>query len=230
MSRRGVLPEDDDKRAAVTAMFDGIAPRYDLVNRVMTLGLDVRWRRRAVAALDLLPDSLVADVACGTGDFCRELESAGHRAIGFDLSAGMLSYAPRALRLVRADALRLPVASARVDGVTCGFALRNVVDLAALAEELARVTRSGGRMALLEVATPRSAVLRAAHGVYFRRAVPLIGGLLSDRAAYRYLPASTAYLPGGDELRRLLANGGWRDVAIEPVGLGAAQIVTGTRR
>ncbi|HEX2051091.1 MAG TPA: ubiquinone/menaquinone biosynthesis methyltransferase [Actinomycetota bacterium] len=226
---RVTLPSGDDKVRAVRSMFDSIAPRYDLVNRVMTFGLDVRWRRRAVRALSLPPGSLVADVACGTGDFCRELEAAGHRAVGFDLSRGMLVAARTRAPLVEADALRLPLGDSCADGATCGFALRNVADVAALFAELARVVRRGGRIAILEVATPRAAPLRAAHRVYFHRVVPLVGGLLSERAAYRYLPASTAYLPARDELLGIARAAGFSDASSALVGLGAAQVLTATR-
>src|SRR5690606_13855631 len=137
------LPEGDEKVAAVRDMFDAIAPRYDLVNRVMTFRLDVRWRRKAVAALALPRGSTVADLASGTGDLCLDLARAGHRPISIDLSLGMLradrSGAPR----VQADILRLPLGSGSIDGVTCGFALRNLVELPAFFAELARVLRPG---------------------------------------------------------------------------------------
>src|SRR5687768_4797987 len=153
----------------VRSMFDDIAPRYDLVNRVMTLGMDRAWRRRTVASLGLGSDSLVADIACGTGDLCIELRKQRMRAIGFDLSLGMLSSARTTSPLVQADALRLPVRDGSLDGVTCGFALRNVVDLDLLFAEMARVVRSEGRIAILEVATPQNPVLRAGHALYFKK-------------------------------------------------------------
>jgi len=174
------------RNRAVRQMFDRIAPRYDMVNRVLTFGLDRGWRRRAVAALGLAPGSVVLDVGCGTGDFCRDLQAAGHRAVGFDLSEGMLRAADGSLRLVLADGLRLPVPDAVADGVTCGFALRNVVDPAGLFLELARVLRPGGRMALVEVAEPSWKPARAVHRLYFHKVVPVVGGALSDRQAYRY--------------------------------------------
>src|SRR5690606_895109 len=174
------------------SMFDRIAPRYDLVNRVMTFRLDVRWRRRTVELLGLRPGSLVLDLACGTGDFCRELQRQGHLAVGVDMSAGMLAAARTEAPLVQGDILRLPFPAGAADGATCGFALRNVVDLPALFAELARVVRPGGRIGLLEVAQPENRLLRTGHDVYFNRVVPWVGGLLSDRAAYRYLPDSVA--------------------------------------
>lgn len=229
MARLERLPTGEEKVRAVRAMFDAIAPRYDLVNRVMTFGMDVGWRRRTVAALGLEPGSLVLDVGCGTGDLCRELHRAGYRAVGFDISLGMLKAAHAAAPLVQADALALPVGASSADGITCGFTLRNVVDLNRLFAEFARVVRPAGRIALLEVAEPRTKVLRWGHHLYFRQIVPLIGALLSDREAYRYLPRSTAYLPPIPELLRILSGAGFEEVERTLLSLGAAQLITGTR-
>jgi demethylmenaquinone methyltransferase/2-methoxy-6-polyprenyl-1,4-benzoquinol methylase len=224
-----LLPSQAEKAAAVRSMFDRIAVRYELVNHIMTLGLDSRWRQRAVQSLGLPRSSLVVDVACGTGDFCRALEAAGLRAVGVDFSAGMLAEARTTAQLVQADALRLPVRDGSVDGITCGFALRNVADIGVLLDEFARVTRRGGRIAILEVAQPESPILRVGHGLYFNRVVPLIGGLLSDRAAYKYLPESAAYLPRRDTLVKLATEKGFPDARSMLVTLGAAQIIDGTR-
>jgi demethylmenaquinone methyltransferase / 2-methoxy-6-polyprenyl-1,4-benzoquinol methylase len=218
-----------EKATAVRTMFDRIAPRYDLLNRIMTLGMDVGWRRRTVRSLALPRGARVLDVACGTGDLCRELTTAGKRAYGFDYSAGMLAAARTEAPLVRADALTLPVRDGAADGVTCGFALRNVTDLGGLFGEFARVLRPGGKLAILEVSQPRSALLRAGHGVYFNRVIPLVGGLVSDRDAYSYLPRSAAYLPDPESLRSMLEEAGFVDVRSDPLGLGAAQSITATR-
>lgn len=230
MRRMERLPSGQEKARLVRDMFDRIAPRYDLVNRVMTFGMDVGWRRKAARALGLARGSIVLDVACGTGDLCCELRRQGHEAFGFDISWGMLSVARDCGPLVQADGLALPVRDAAADGVTCGFALRNVVDLAALLEQFARTVRSGGRIALLEVAEPSSALARTGHDLYFRRAVPMIGRLLSDRDAYSYLPRSTEYLPGDAELFRMLEATGFTDLHREGLAMGAAQLITGTRR
>lgn len=223
------LPQGEEKVAAVRSMFDAIAPRYDLVNRIMTFGLDVRWRRRALRDLRLSPGSTVLDLAAGTGDFCRELTDAGIRAVGVDLSYGMLANARTSAPLVQADILRLPVPDAAVDGVTCGFALRNLVDLPPFFAELARVVRPGGRIALLDVGEPSNRLVRFGHGIYFGKVVPLIGGALSDPAAYRYLPESVAYLPEPAALLDAVRRAGFADASRTLLWPGAAQLLVGSR-
>jgi demethylmenaquinone methyltransferase/2-methoxy-6-polyprenyl-1,4-benzoquinol methylase len=224
------LPIGERKARAVEEMFDRIAPRYELVNRVMTLGLDAGWRRRAVRELQLEPGARVVDLGCGTGDLCRVLGRAGLRAVGVDMAAGMLAKAHTSAPLVRADALRLPMGDATVDGAISGFALRNVVDIAACFREAARVIRPGGRAVFLEVSEPPSPIVRRLHALYFRRIVPMVGGLLSDRRAYAYLPASTAYLPSPADLLRLLTDAGFARCRRVQLGAGAAQLLIGTRR
>ena len=223
------LPEGEAKAAAVRSMFDAIAPRYDLVNRIMTFRLDVRWRRKTVRRLDLPDSSVVLDLACGTGDLCRDLERAGLAPIGMDLSWGMLAAARTGAPLVHGDALRLPVADGAADGVTCGFALRNLTGLEPFFAELARSLRPGGRIAILEVDSPPNPLLRLGHGLYFGRVVPFIGGLLSDRDAYRYLPRSVAYLPSEKDLLATIVSAGFVDVAKERCSGGIAQLLTATR-
>lgn len=223
------LPEGAQKVQAVTRMFDAIAGRYDLVNRVMTLGMDRGWRAAAVDSLALPAGSLVFDVACGTGDLCRKLAQARYRPVGFDISAGMLAHARTAAPLVLADALALPAADASGDGVVCGFALRNVASVPRLLGEFARVLRPGGRLAVLETAQPDNKVLQAGHRLYFYRVVPWIGGLLSDAEAYRWLPRSSAYLPPTGQLLALFRDAGFKEIKRRTLGLGAAQLITGTR-
>jgi demethylmenaquinone methyltransferase/2-methoxy-6-polyprenyl-1,4-benzoquinol methylase len=223
------LPTGQAKVAAVDGMFDAIAPRYDLLNRILTFGMDVGWRRRAVRDLRLARGSSVLDLACGTGDLCRELNDQGYRPIGVDRSAGMLAAARTTAPLLRGDCLKLPFATGSVDGIVCGFALRNFLALDPFLGECARVLRPGGRVALLEVSIPRNAVLRFGHGLYFGRVVPLVGGLLSDRDAYRYLPRSVAYLPEGPELVSMLARSGFADASRLSLSTGIAQLLTGTR-
>jgi demethylmenaquinone methyltransferase / 2-methoxy-6-polyprenyl-1,4-benzoquinol methylase len=226
---RDTLPQGQDKVRAVREMFDAIAPRYDLVNRVMTFGLDRRWRRRTVAALGLPAGSRVLDLASGTGDLCVDLIDVGQQAISVDLSIGMLhadrSGAPR----VQADVLRLPVGDGSVDGVTCGFALRNLVELPAFFAELARVVAVGGRIGLLDVGVPRNRLVRLGHHAYFGHVVPLLGGWLSDPAAYRYLPRSVEYLPSPEEIVVQLRRAGFGDATQRTFTMGVAQLFTATR-
>lgn len=224
------LPEGEAKVRAVDDMFDRIAPRYDLLNRMLTFGMDVGWRKRTVAALGLPPRSRIVDIACGTGDLCRELKSAGYVAFGVDRSAGMLAEARTSAPLLRADGLCLPFADGSVDGIVCGFALRNFENLGRFMAESGRVLRDGGRVSLLEVAEPRPRVLRFGHSVYFGRVVPLVGGLVSDRAAYQYLPKSVAYLPPEPEIMRLMVDAGLPDARRTALSMGIAQLLTGTRR
>jgi demethylmenaquinone methyltransferase/2-methoxy-6-polyprenyl-1,4-benzoquinol methylase len=225
----GALPTGEAKAAAVRGMFDRIAGRYDLLNRTLTFGMDVAWRRRAVRSLGLPASSLVLDLACGTGDFCRGSARAGYRPFGFDFAFGMLANARTDAPLVQADALRLPVANGCADGITCGFALRNVVDLRALFAEMARVLRPGGRIAILEVSEPSSRIVRAGHAAYFNHVVPFVGGLVSDRAAYRYLPRSVGYLPDPDDLLELIGAAGFARPRRLALAGGIAQLLTGTR-
>ena len=210
-------------------MFDQIAPRYDLMNRLLTFRMDVGWRRRTVSALGLVPGSIVADLACGTGDLCFELSKRGMRPIGIDLSFGMLAAAPREFDRLQGDALRLPLRDASVDGITCGFALRNFVELPPMLAELARTVRPGGRIALLEVDEPPLAPLRFGHGIYFGKVVPLIGGLLSDKDAYQYLPKSVEYLPPSEELLELVAAAGFESVERKRLSGGISQLISATR-
>jgi demethylmenaquinone methyltransferase/2-methoxy-6-polyprenyl-1,4-benzoquinol methylase len=223
------LPTGEEKVRAVRDMFDAIAPRYDLVNRVMTFRMDVGWRKRALRELALPHGSVVLDIACGTGDMCRGLSDMGLRPIGVDMSLGMLLAARTDAPLVQADALRLPVADRSIDGVTCGFALRNFRELPPFFAELARAVRPGGRISLLEVAEPANPVLRWGHGIYFGKVVPVIGGLLSDPAAYRYLPRSTAYLPERDAMLGMLADVGFEQIEHTLLSTGISQLITATR-
>jgi demethylmenaquinone methyltransferase/2-methoxy-6-polyprenyl-1,4-benzoquinol methylase len=224
-----VLPSDSDKPQVVEAMFDRIAPRYDLLNRLLTFRLDVRWRRAAVAGIAAEPGARVLDLACGTGDLCRDLRAAGAEPVGVDFALGMLRAAHTDAPLVRGNALCLPFPPASFDGITCGFALRNFVALPPVFAECARVLRPGGRIALLDVAEPSSPLPRAVHDVWFRRVVPFVGGLVSDRRAYRYLPASTSYLPAVPDLCEMLGDAGIGAVSHRLLGFGAAQLFTGRR-
>lgn len=223
------LPEGETKIRAVREMFDAIAPRYDLVNRIMTFRLDVRWRKKAIRSLNLPQGSLVLDLASGTGDMCVDLRRAGLIPISMDLSFGMLNADRSGAPRCQADILRLPVGNGSVDGATCGFALRNLVNLPEFFEELGRVVKPGGRIALLDVGIPKSRLIRFGNGIYFGRIVPRIGGWLSDSAAYRYLPKSVAYLPPVDEMLSSLRSAGFSDVVHRHLSGGITQLMVATR-
>jgi demethylmenaquinone methyltransferase/2-methoxy-6-polyprenyl-1,4-benzoquinol methylase len=224
------LPTGSEKTALVRTMFDTIAPRYDLVNRLMTFGLDVRWRRQSAQALGLPAGSVVLDLACGTGDFLKILSGAGLRPFGMDLSWGMLAANRTGAPLAQVDGAALPLVDGAVDGATCGYALRNFTELETVFTEFARVIRPGGRLALLEVAEPDHGLLRLGDRFWFRQVVPVIGGMLSDGAAYRYLPRSTAYLPPTGELRTMLIDAGFSSVNHRKLSGGLSQLITATRR
>jgi demethylmenaquinone methyltransferase / 2-methoxy-6-polyprenyl-1,4-benzoquinol methylase len=224
------LPTGPAKTAQVRAMFDAIAPRYDLVNRVITFGLDRRWRIRTLDALGLPSGSTVLDLACGTGDLAALVLRNGCRVVGSDLSSGMLAARHLDFPAVQSDAMALPFAAGSIDGVVCGYALRNFTDLPASLAEVARILRPGGRLAVLEVASPDNGIMRWGFDLWFGRCVPAIGGLLSNADAYRYLPRSTVYLPAPDELRRMLSEVGFSTVGRQVLNGGLSQIVTATRR
>jgi demethylmenaquinone methyltransferase/2-methoxy-6-polyprenyl-1,4-benzoquinol methylase len=213
-------------------MFERIAPRYDRVNRVLSLGLDQRWRRAALAAVGVGAGDRVVDLACGTGDLAELAAARGARVVGVDGAREMLRGARRrriTARFVRCDAAALPLRSGSATVVTCGFALRNFTEPEAALREAARVLAPFGRLALLEVGQPDGRLARAGHRVWFERVVPLVGGWLSDRDAYRYLPRSVVYLPAEAELRALLERAGFARVTRAAFLFGAAQLYTAVR-
>ncbi len=226
------LPPAEQKREFVRTIFNRIAPRYDLLNRIMTLGLDQSWRRAALDAVGLKPGERVVDLATGTGDLAELACARGAQAIGVDFAGGMLRAArgrrPYGL-FVQADACQLPFGDASAAVVTCGFALRNFTDLNAVFAECARILEPGGRLVLLEVDEPRSRLLRWGHALHFQHLVPRLGAWLSDREAYRYLPASTTYLPREEELLARLEAAGFTRVSKRRHLFGAAQQIRATR-
>ena len=225
----GALPEGDEKRREVEDMFDRVAPSYDRMKRIISLGLDRGWRRKTVAALDLPAGSRVLDLACGTGDLCNELLAHDLVPVGVDFSAGMLASAHTSAPLVRADGAALPLPDACVDGLVCGFALRNFVDLKVVFAECGRVLRSGGRFAALDATVPTHPLMQAGNAVWFRGVVPVLGRLVGhDGAAYSYLPRSPSYLPPHDELARRLERADFYDVRVQTFTGGSVLLMTGT--
>jgi demethylmenaquinone methyltransferase/2-methoxy-6-polyprenyl-1,4-benzoquinol methylase len=227
------LPEDSEKRRFVERMFDGIASRYDLMNRLMTFGIDRGWRRAALAALDIDSTSTVLDLGCGTGDLSRGAAACGARVLGIDLSAAMLRLAADADRdstYIRSDASVLPVRDASVDGVISGFAVRNFISFDDVVRDCARVLKPGGRVVWLEVDVPRTRAMRAGFDLYFKHVMPRIGGLVSSGYAYSYLADSLAYLPDDERFRRLHESAGFERVEKIRLTAGAAQLVTAVRK
>jgi demethylmenaquinone methyltransferase/2-methoxy-6-polyprenyl-1,4-benzoquinol methylase len=198
---------------AVRSMFDRIAPVYDAMNRVMTAGLDRRWRRLAAEAV-VRPGDRVLDACCGTGDVAMAAVDAGARVTGLDFSERMLERARRKspeVDWVQGDALALPFADGSFDAATVGFGVRNLDDLERGLAELRRVLRRGGRLAILEITRPRG-VLAPFYRLWFDGLVPLLGKALPGGAAYTYLPASVRRFPGPDDLAALLRGSGFDDV------------------
>ena len=195
-------------------MFDRIAPVYDVMNRVMTAGLDQRWRRRAVEAVVRRGDR-VLDACCGTGDLAVAANRAGAAGVvGLDFSGRMLERARRKapeLEFVQGDVLALPFEDASFESAVVGFGVRNVEDLEAALRELRRVLRPGGRVGILEITTPRG-WLAPFYRLWFDRIVPLLGRLLPGGDAYTYLPASVRRFPGPEELAALLGSCGFEAV------------------
>lgn len=228
-----------DKAARVEAMFDAIAATYERVNTVATLGRDAAWRRRAVAAADVRPGDVVLDVCCGTGDMVRAFARAAPQArliVGVDFAAGMLARAVLSpargpVCLLRADALRLPLADAAVDVISCVFGVRNFGDLPAGLGELARVARPGARVVILEFATPESPLLRWAYRLYCEAALPRLARWLSgDRVgAYHYLARSIRTFVEPEEMTRALGRAGFREVHVERMNFGGVALYRGVR-
>lgn len=228
-----VLPKADEKAEVVRTMFDRIAPSYDRMNRIITLGLDQRWRRSLIERLEVNNSDTVLDLACGTGDFAVVAQKRGARVVGLDFAGAMLMAAkarcPASIALARGDALKLPLAPGSMSVAVSGFALRNFVAIPPVLAELARVLRKGGRIGLLEVDSPRSSMLRLGHSLYFRQVVPTLGALLSDGRAYRYLPASTDYLPSEEKLQEMLELAGFESIEKRRYLGGVAQSITAVR-
>ena len=214
---------------SVRTMFDRIAPVYDVMNRVMTVGLDVRWRRLAARAV-VQPGDAVLDGACGTGDLAlADLKAGATRVTGLDFSERMLERARRKstqIEWVRGDLLALPFADGTFDAATVGFGVRNVADLELALRELRRVLRPGGRLAVLEITQPRGA-LKPFYSLWFDRIVPLLGKVLPGGAAYTYLPASVRRFPTAERLAALLRECGFGEVRFRLLGGSIVALHTG---
>jgi demethylmenaquinone methyltransferase / 2-methoxy-6-polyprenyl-1,4-benzoquinol methylase len=215
---------------AVRGMFDRIAPVYDVMNHVMTAGLDRRWRRLAASEV-VWPGDRVLDACCGTGDLAVECERRGGRAVGLDFSEPMLERARKksgAIEWVQGDALALPFEDGVFDAATVGFGVRNLADLEGGLRELARVLRPGGKLAVLEITRPQG-LLKPFFRLWFDVLVPFAGRVLPGGEAYTYLPASVRRFPGPHDLSALLERAGFADVRYRLLGGGSVALHVGTR-
>jgi demethylmenaquinone methyltransferase/2-methoxy-6-polyprenyl-1,4-benzoquinol methylase len=231
----------DKSPTRIAGMFDAIAPRYDLLNHVLSAGLDRRWRVRAIDALSLPDGARLLDLCTGTGDLAITAVARLPRAtvIGVDFAAAMLRRAAfklgaqaltSSVRLVRGDATRIPLADSACDGATVGFGIRNVADPHLALAEMARVLRPGGRLAILEFGAPRIPGIRALYSAYFRYVLPLVGRTISKhRSAYSYLPASVGTFPPPAEFARIIAAAGFAQVRAVPLSLGIVYLYTAER-
>jgi demethylmenaquinone methyltransferase/2-methoxy-6-polyprenyl-1,4-benzoquinol methylase len=220
-------------------MFDRIAGRYDTLNRVLSLGIDRRWRKRTVEALALGHDAIVADIATGTADLAIDITRRHEDAkvIGIDPSRGMLAVAERKARRKNLDARielhvgvaeELPLEDDSVDASCIAFGIRNVPDRIAGLAEMARVTRPGGRVAILELSEPRRGLLGPFARFHVRQVVPRIGGLLSGSREYRYLQRSIAQFPEPEEFAELMETAGLRVLSVQSLTFGACHLYVGT--
>jgi len=223
-----------DKAARVQAMFDAIAPTYERVNRVVSLGMDARWRSAAIRLAEIRATDVVADLCCGTGDMIRALAAhkpAPRLILGVDFAANMLArglygdlQAP--VQLIRADALRLPLADESMDALTCAFGVRNFQSLERGLAEMRRVLRPGGRAVILEFALPENPLVRWGYRRYCEAVLPRLGTWISrDRSgAYRYLPKSIATFERRSAMVDRLRRGGFSDVVARPMNLGGVVV------
>lgn len=225
---------DGSKREQVERMFDAISPRYDLLNRMFSLGIDQGWRRRVVRMLHAEPVKDLLDVATGTADLAIMAAPAAGHVTGVDISEGMLAHGrvkverrglTRQVTLQQADSTRLPFADASFDAVTVAFGVRNFEDLGRGLREMLRVLRPGGRLIVLEFSKPQATPMRQLFRFYFHRVMPFVGRLVSrDAAAYTYLPKSVDAFPEGARFVELLAEAGGHEAVARPLSGGIATI------
>lgn len=225
----------------IREMFSSIAPRYDLLNRLLSLGTDTRWRRSAISRISCRHGGLVLDIATGTGDMALAAAAAtdgSTRIIGVDFCGAMLEIAAAKIAasdhrdriaLGIASCESLPFRADTFDSATIAFGIRNVVDRELGLREIARVLKPGGRLVVLEFSTPRSSFFKTVYHFYFRRILPSVGGLFSDAAAYRYLPDSVSEFPDREKFVDMLAQAGFRNTGIADLTLGIVTVFEGEK-
>jgi len=236
----GQTPPAPDKRAArISGMFDAIAPRYDLLNRVLSAGIDQRWRARAITSLKLTGTETLLDVCTGTADVALAARRGGAaRVLGVDFAGEMLRRGKSKVReagaghvtLVRGDAMRLPVADGVCEAATVAFGIRNVEEPEAACREMARALKPGGRLAILEFGVPRVPGLRSLYQWYFTSVLPRLGQLVSGHsAAYSYLPASVGAFPPPEVFADILRRSGFTEVRAVPLTFGIVYLYEARR-
>ncbi len=230
-----------DKGRGVRRMFDDIAPRYDLLNRLLSFGIDRRWRRFAVSQLSIPANGRVLDIATGTCDVALEIARQTDPSVmivGEDFTQGMLvhgqeklnnSGSGRRITLVNAPCEQIPHPDDIFDGVTIAFGIRNVVDRAAGLREMYRVLKPGGRVVILEFSNPRSQLFRKIYYFYFQKILPAIGGLISKRSAYQYLPDSVVEFPCREDFSAMMSTAGFRRVQYCDLTCGIATVYVGDK-
>jgi len=225
-------PEERRSPAKIARMFDAVAPRYDAMNALLSFGQDAHWRRATADALAVRPGERVLDVAAGTGTSARPLVGAGAEVWAVDRSEGMVQIGCRnapSAGFVVADAARLPFADETFDVVTVSFGLRNMASPQVALREFARVTRPGGRIVVCEFSTPRHPWLRAAHGMYLNRVMPLVARLSTHPLSYGYLAATIADWPRPGVIAQMMRTAGWRDVSFKRLTGGIVALHRGRR-
>jgi demethylmenaquinone methyltransferase/2-methoxy-6-polyprenyl-1,4-benzoquinol methylase len=226
----------------IAGMFDAIAERYDLLNHLLSAGIDRRWRRTAIRSLALGGHERVLDLCTGTADLAIAARTAtppAARVIGIDFAGGMLGVGREKLRrdgltgavtLIRADAARIPLAAQSVDAITIGFGIRNVEDIIGACSEMYRVLKPGGRVAILEFAIPTAPGVRAIYLGYFNHVLPRVGRIVSrDNGAYGYLPASVGAFASPGEFVTILRHAGFGEVSATPLTFGIVFLYAGRR-
>ncbi|MDB5283987.1 MAG: demethylmenaquinone methyltransferase [Bacteroidota bacterium] len=218
-------------------MFDNIAHRYDFLNHLLSLGVDIRWRKKAVKYIGTIQPKKILDVASGTGDFAFEaLVLNPQKVTGFDLSEGMMNYGrikaqkqnvSDIVEFVKGDSELMPFKDDSYDAITVGFGVRNFEHLEEGLKEMYRVLRPGGKVAILEASSPPNTIIRALYGLYFNNIVPMVGRLFSkDVRAYNYLPESVKAFPQGFEFIKICENIGFRNVKWQPLTFGVCAFYT----
>lgn len=232
--------DDSGKKIQVARMFDNISGSYDFLNHFLSLGIDIRWRKKAIQWLAEAKPKIVLDVATGTGDFALEaMALRPEKIVGIDISKGMLEVGKKktaekglsgVIEMLHADSENLPFEENKFDAVTVAFGVRNFENLERGLGEMLRVMKPGGRVAILEFSKPRSFPFKQLYFFYFNTILPLIGRLFSrDASAYRYLPESVKAFPDGQDFVSILSRLGYKNAACKPLTFGISSLYTATK-